>query len=502
MITLAQLSAHHQADRLTVYSPMRQAVPFHASAHPRRLARAPNQTSKTISGAVEAWAHATGAHPCNPAFSRAPADGLILIADLQNMYSAVCAKLREVEPGHQLHADCRYIKGKGYYTNGKRLIRLHSGITIEFRGGRGEVVSVASITVGWLWIDEPPGAQHFGEALARVAVFNGPAWMTFTPIGRPVEWLRHHVEGDRETGAPPKEEWEQHSYQLAVEPCTTVDGLPIRDEASIAAQVAACPVGQEGQRLRGEWEGVTQGRALPGFDPSAHVRPLSELVQLLNGHTPEWRLGFDHGEGHQKKIALVTARIGRTFLVLGEYRGPGNTTEHDDAAAVLEVLAQLREAGADVSAELIGLRGRAIGDSNSAGLGGSGRAAAGAKFNDFLERAFALALHLELPPFRIEVPYKGPGSVQTGEALLNTAFKQGQLLIAQDCTALIKSLSHYTLKRESNLKDAIDCLRYSTADVLRDVPPIPLNVSTHRDAMDRQAQRRKTLATLRKRARR
>ena len=54
-------------------------------------------------------------------------------------------------PGHLLHEDTRYIKGKGYYTNGKRLIKSAAGFTMEFRGGKGEVVSVASITVGWLW---------------------------------------------------------------------------------------------------------------------------------------------------------------------------------------------------------------------------------------------------------------------------------------------------------------------------------------------------------------
>ena len=259
------------------------------------------------------------------------------------------------------------------------------------------------------------GPQHFGEALARVAVFNGPVWMTFTPIGRPVEWLRAHVEGVPEEDLPPKEEWEQHAFKLTVEDCTTVDGIVVRTPESIAAQAAACPVGQEGQRLRGEWEGVTEGRAIPGFNPVDHVRERSELLALLPEYAPQWRLSFDHGEGHLKKIALVMARIGRTFLVLGEYRGPGNTTEHDDAEAVLDLLDELADEGADVSADVIGLHGYAVGDSNNtAGLGGGGRAPPGAKFNDFLEHAFAQALDRDEPPVLSSTfPTRARGSVVT-----------------------------------------------------------------------------------------
>ena len=87
------LATHYQSNRLACYSPCVQAVPYHTSSHLRRLVRAPNQTSKSIGGAVEAWAHLTGVHPCNPEFSRTPADGLVLIADIQSMYPAICAKL-------------------------------------------------------------------------------------------------------------------------------------------------------------------------------------------------------------------------------------------------------------------------------------------------------------------------------------------------------------------------------------------------------------------------
>ena len=456
-MNLAAIAAHYEQDRLSCYSPCVQAVAFHESDHKRRLIRAPNRTSKTRSGAIEAWAHVTGEHPCNPTFDREPSDGWILVADLQNAYSVICDELHETEPGHLLDAKCNYIKGKGYYSNGKRLIRLTNGCTIEFRSGRGEVTALAAANIGWLWIDEPPMEGHFSEAMARVVVQDGPVWATLTPVGRPVGYLRLHIEVDPERNILRREEWEQHVYVLTVEACTTVDGIQVRSPEGIESQRAGCLPGQEGQRLRGEWEGVSDGRAIPAFLPDLHILSAEQCAaDLANIANPEVRLSWDHGEGTGNQICYLTIRVGDSAWVLDEEIAPTNSTPVQIAQTAVDMLARWGIKPGRV--------GRAFGDVNSAGLIGGGR-----KYNDFLEDAFKVVLHQGRAPFRIDNPPKGPGSVANGEAGMNTALNEGRYHVCVRCKALIKSLTHY--QRGNNtpankfLKNALDAARYGMQDV-------------------------------------
>lgn len=453
---LSAAAAYYAADRLASYDPCRQVAPFHLSNHLRRLVRAPNRVSKTRGAAVEAWAHATGRHPANPHFSRPPSDGWVLVADLQNNYSVLCEEMHATEPGPELHPDTKYVKGKGYYTNGKRMIRLQNGCTIEFRGGGGEVTALASANVGWLWIDEPPKPGHFGEALARVVVSNGPCWMTLTPIGRPVDWLRLHVEGDPSKGIEPAEDWEQHVYELSVEACTTVAGVQIRSEESIAAQRASCPPGQEGQRLRGEWEGVTEGRAIPAFIEAQHTLDRAGIAAALNPLVDqmELRWSWDHGEGTGNQLGYLVACAGRSCWWLDELIHPQNSTPNEIVAAVTACLQSWGLTPDHIS--------RWFGDVNTAGL--VARSAGLRSYNEFLEVAFGEAGY----NVTIETPNKAPGSVLLGQTAINTALKEGRAWVGDGCVALIKALNHYSVhdRSEANrqLKNALDAARYGVQD--------------------------------------
>lgn len=456
-MNLRSIASHYEQDRMSCYSSCIQVLPFHESAASRRFIRGPNQVSKTYAGGVEAWAHVTGEHPIRGKLKGFPKSGVILVADLENVYPKICRKLHAVAPGHLIHERTRYSEEDGYRTGSRRLIKMKNGCIIEFAGGRGEAMSLASGTAGWLWIDEIPKPLHFGEAMRGIAVQNGPVWMTLTPIGRPVGWLRTYIEGDPERDIPPKGDWEQFVLVLEVEACTTVDGLVVRTAETIAKQTTDCPPGQEGQRLRGEWEGVSEGRAIPAFLPDRHIlSPEQIAADLANLANVEIRLSWDHGEGTGNQICYLTVRSGTSAWVLDELVAPVNSTPVMLATAAVEMLK-----GWSIRPDTVG---RAFGDVNSAGLIGGGR-----KYNDFLEDAFKVVLRLGREPFRIDNPPKGPGSVANGEAGMNTALNEGRYHVCVRCKSLIKSLTHY--QRGNNtpankfLKNALDAARYGMQDI-------------------------------------
>lgn len=466
----AAVVAFFRRNAFFAYEPTVGLLPFHLADHLRRLLRAPNQVGKTWAGAWEAWAHLLGTEawrrlvPWHPAHrlevEYAPASGLCLVADLDNAYPVICEKLHDLEPTDWLDPATKYIPGKGYYTNGSRFVRAKAGHTIIFRSGEGSPLSVESASVGWLWIDEPPKETHFGGALSRVAVAEGPAWMTFTPVARPTGYLRRHVEGDPETGEGPREEWLQVRPSLTEADCTTIGGTVIRSAESIARQTAAYGAWEFAQRVYGEWEGISLDRRLKGFS-EACVWDGQITVDFDAGD--ELRVSMDHGEGAGKQLVYLSVLRRRkhrapVVYVLREWSGQGSTTARQVAGAILEVLRS-------VNASVHHLK-RIVGDVNSAGLAGGG-----ARYNELVEAELADLLGVTESPIHITIPAKGRGSVDAGEAAMSFAMSEGRFYVfsreghPHSCRAFVHAARHYT-GREKDLKDPIDGVRYGVADVL------------------------------------
>ena len=431
------------------YDPTRGMLPFHESRSSRRLLRAPNQCGKTIACAYEAFAHLVGRHRWRDI---TPDDGLAMIADLDNAYPVISEKLREVAPMDLLSPATKYIEGKGWYTHGARYILAANGRKLIFRGGEGSPMSAESATVGWLWIDEPPKQDRFGGAVSRVAVREGDVFMGFTPVARPVGWLRVRVEGDAETGTPPRETWHQFRPSLTEADCTTIGGVVIRSDASIARQVAGYDEWEIAQRVYGEWEGVAIERKLRGFSPACVVAD-GELPTEYNPEAgDEVRIGMDHGEGTGKQLVYLELCAGRRVWVMDEWSGPKSAGPRDVAVAIRDML--------DRRGLTIFHVKRLVGDINSAGfLGGGG------KYNAFIERELADLLKLAELPESITVPNKGRGSVDAGEVAISHAMREGRFFVSERCKRFIASAKAYT-GREQDLKDPVDAVRYGCADWL------------------------------------
>jgi hypothetical protein len=58
-----------------------------------------------------------------------------------------------------------------------------------------DMLAHASETLDFIWIDEPPSPDIYAECVSRTIQTRGVVFLTLTPIGRPVGWLRDLVDG-------------------------------------------------------------------------------------------------------------------------------------------------------------------------------------------------------------------------------------------------------------------------------------------------------------------
>ena len=409
-------------------SPKQEA--FLQSLHRRRLLRAGNQVGKSVVGAHEAWGYAVGLHPWKDV-PPPPTTGLVISADWGAYVDVVSRIMHDTAPLGLLRRENDYTRQRGWKN---RRITLKNGSQILFRSANQGTTAIAGLTVDWVWIDEPPPPEVWSEAVTRAAVRMGPVWMTMTPIGRPVDWLRLHVEGDPGRDVPPKEDWEQYRIRL------TTDDCPHRTQASIEAQIAGYSTWELPQRRDGEWEGVEVDRMVDAFGEACLGEPLEETRYKVG-------VGMDHGENAGKECVVVVfwSRRLRKLFVVEEYQSETTTTPGEDFAGVSAALGRRGVTPASVD--------RVVGDVNTAGKG-----SAGARVNDLFEPLFGRS---------VGVPNKGPGSVAYGVRLLNYGLRSGMVSVSPRCVRLIKSLKNWTGAND-DLKDFVDALRYIAVPILEE----------------------------------
>lgn len=407
LINLHSLSKAMEVNPFALYSPTPAQKQFHESTSKRRLLRAGNRVGKTYAGAYEAWYRAIN-YPGER--------GLIVAADWSGYKDVIAPTLWDLAPKHMLASDCEFSPGRGW--RGDRIV-LKNGSQMIFRSGESKTKGVSGIRAHWLWIDEPPEKNKFGEILSRVAFDEGPAWMTFTPIGAELSWLKEKVSGE---GSP----WEEILAPLNAANC------PHRTAASIAAQIADYSPWEINQRVFAEWEGITVDRALEGFSEDSvddHIPKLSWEIGL----------GMDHGElaGHQICVLVLINKSKNLVWVLDEYVSTKSTTPEEDAVEIRKMLS--RHNFDPISID------HAVGDTNSAGKGSGGRV------NKILGDQLQI---------RISNPDKSPGSVEWGTRLLNIFLKRGNLKVHSRCLRTAASLKHWRGGNNEEWKHIIDGLRY------------------------------------------
>lgn len=187
-------------DMLSVYAPYPKQIEFHAFGNffGQRLFQAPNQSGKTVAGAFEIAAHATGRYPewwPGRKWAR-PTKGWIA----GESTSAVRETSMNLLLGTEYPFSMPDKVGTGTIPKDciLKLIPAHGGgelvATILVKHKNGGVSSISSktyeqergkwqgSTLDYIWFDEEPPEDIYVEGLARITATNGFTFMTFTPL--------------------------------------------------------------------------------------------------------------------------------------------------------------------------------------------------------------------------------------------------------------------------------------------------------------------------------
>jgi len=407
---------------------------FHRNKNRKRAFIAANKVGKTFWGAAEAWFHMLSDHP----YREVPepgSTGWVLCSDLRTGWEAISEVMHELEPPGVLDESCKYVPGVGYLYRSQKIIRLINGSVMVGKGCEQSMLALESKRVQWAWVDEPPKESHWHGLRARLTMDMAPYWLTLTPVGRPVGWLQHMLEGSIEDNVEPEPGWCVEHVELSLE------NAPHRSEEDIENQKLECSPWEYNQRILAQWEGLTKDRWVSGFSEGNLFddEDMPKNIQAIG-------LGFDHGERPGKSVCHLVAWDGFTVWVLDEHSDDELSTPASEARAITEMLRSWGIEPSDVD--------EARGDSNSAGKLGLGFT-----MNDLYMREFARIVGASTPPFDLRVPYKRRGSIDARVRMLSSACVDGRFRVHRGCTRLIHTLRHWRGAND-DLKDPFDSCGY------------------------------------------
>lgn len=433
------LARRAHADPLAYFRPTPPQLAFLSSNHPIRMLRAGNQLGKTWAGLADCIYRCLGSHPYT-LVKAAPIEAWVVVVSWEQSLS-IQAKLWQLLPKDAIEPDCEYTPGKGF--RGRTpIVRFKNGSVLRIRTVNQGAMALASASIDFCLLDEPPPMDVWSELAARVLRQRGRIALTLTPIGLPLGWLKKLVE---------EQVVQDLHYPLTVENTTPIGGRPLLTREDIEKLEAQVLPQERAQRIHAEWDsGWTEGRVFRMFDPAQHVRADVPAGEALIG------VGIDHGTEAGAQVAVLTALVrdggeGHPKIwVLDQVVSDGMTTPDQDAAAILAMLKRcgLRWENVD----------RWVGDRKVYGRK-NGSLKSNAMLMSSLERA------LKLPtgslPFRIHTAYKPRGSVFEGYRVLSAAMLRNDFSINPRCRGLIDDLQKFDGREASEHKHSIDALRYT-----------------------------------------
>lgn len=453
-----ELERRRQTDPLSGMSWLPAQVAYFSETAKRKDLRAGNQgQGKTTAGAADCIFRALGRSPFRPV---PPAPTFQWALSPTERASGIAQrKLWELIPRDVLAPDSpRYDYRKGAFEGKYPKVMFRNGSWIEFRWGGGDPTNLASEKLHHAWIDEPPENERvFNEVQKRVLRTNGDVSMTFTPVNRPVEWVKKRVEDNkiRDLHFPlVPEHLVFATGPAAGRRITLEDGTPC-DERWITALVAETSDVEVGVVIHGEWEFRLEGAYFEKvWDPDRMVTRRAPTGDV------ECALGLDFGDRPGKQIVLQllvdenNGGAGYPWVhVLDEYVGKtGRETNDDDAR---HTLTMVRRNGwewhelLEVKADRPHKAGK--GDQKSA--------------SDF-QAAIAKLLGIEFGDVNPPVwtakrgGGRGAGSVLTRSRWLHQLMSRGFFSVHPRCKRLIAAIPKYNPLVDDDNKDPLDGLVY------------------------------------------
>lgn len=300
---------------------------------------------------------------------------------------------------------------------------------------------LASATLDGIFVDEVPKETTWGELVTRVRHKQGAIRVFFTPINRPVLWIKEKAE---------KGEITQFHTALTLEAVWPEGALrPFQSQQQIDDYVRDLPPWQRPQRAGGEWEGASTGRWCQDFDPNRHVSTREPAGM-------GWRIGVgvDYGLRPGKvSIHLVAARNGHTInpeVCYWDERRAGEDVTWSMVDIVQQILDML--ADNDLTYDNVD---EWCGDR-------SAEARSGKQSNADLRANLAAALGRTWSQVKhVATPRKGANSVAYGVGVMNAIFARNNAWANPRCAGLVKFLSHFDGDPRDKTKDPGDSARYA-----------------------------------------
>ncbi len=346
-----------------------------------------------------------------------------------------------------------HLDSRSYYTPGKGwnqpTVILRNGSIIQLKSYEDHVTAHAGDELDYVVLDEPPPAAIFMESLARVMSRQGAVWLTLTPVGRPVGWLRDIVEAEGSR-------WVQHVARFSREACPWYT----EEQCAQWLEVMESSPWEYAQRIEGAWDGVTLDRFYTGFS-EANVDPAA----IGAGVDVDVCVVMDHGDVGGNTVALLIVwgggetrtsswapQAGRHVWVLDEHVSEDGDSAVEHAAGILAMLRRHSIRPSEVKL--------AVGDTNRRGNW---------RVNDLVTAEIGRQLKRS-PPFRLVNATKDRG---WGHRIVNGGFKRRELSVHPRCTALSKTLRHWKgggAGDDGQLSHAADAMRYGCVSILGERP--------------------------------
>lgn len=448
------------------FPPSPGQLDFHQDTGRLRYVMAGNQVGKSMAGAREVHWFATKTHPWREC-KHITKEGWVCVASFEGKpWTTISARLYQTADHAAIDwRRSHYTKEKGWRG---RIIVYKNGFVVRFVSSKAGSTSAASGSIDFLWVDEPPKRQVWGELLSRVRSTRGPIWMTLTPKDseQNLHWLRVYLEGDEEQDIKPQGAWSK----TVIEFCTR--NAPWMTEDQVQEEIDLTPHDERAQRIYGEWEGVVTNRSFSGFTESAITDLDVREGWDEDGADPRLVLWTDHGILPGRQVFLLAAyqptneryrldrdradddgpvprRFGRRIKIriLAEWLNQKPESEEADADHVRSMIEEL---GLTMDALDYG-----VGDTNNAGKSKGGR-----KLNAVYQDLFRSMMRPEAAVrFVMHAAIKGPGMERFQVNLINGYLGRGDLTVHRRCAATIRVMRRWQGKNDE-FKHIVDTLRY------------------------------------------
>jgi hypothetical protein len=432
--------------------------------------RTGNQFGKTWAGCAEVIWRCEGKHPYK-AVRVGPIEAWILCKSWSQSI-AIQKKLWTLMPKDAVVPETSFSEKNGFAGVQKAVV-FKNGSVIRIKTIGQDTLELESATIHYVWIDEPLGDEGTFSALQmRLRRTGGHICITQTPAitNGDLTWLRKLCESGTIRDMQFKMEAANFLPEGASLPLKT-EATPedpegrYMDAAWCEEERAKTLAWQRGVRCDGEWEYGTTGAALEAFSRGRHVRRILPAAAIPEGvdvpanvvvlpRTVELSTGLDYGEDALRTCGVLVyvdaSGLYPRLFVMSEYVPETGTTVEMDAEGLIEMLARVGDAWADL-------------DHAWADKAYEGKTTR--KNAKVLSTALARRLGLtgEIKP-AIKVAKRGLQKEHKWSSvrwLHEAMIREDHFYVDEGCAWLIQALEKWDGTDKSMWKDVIDALRYA-----------------------------------------